>query len=145
MPKAELQLSRREAIRLNREGPEVPDPTPIEIPAQHHRPESLTNQMRRLIRQELSQAAQAEGQESFDEFDDLDVDEDEPDLTTPYTVIEMRDEDPSLLLEPENGSEDPTGHVETVSGPEGTAEPPAPPPASVKSTDNVEDQEKGAT
>lgn len=107
--------TRREAIRATRVGGEIPDPTPVEIPVGHSRPLTLREEMMRFIRQEMSQQAKADGHETFEEFDDLDVpDDEEPDMSTPYTVeyITLKDEEGALLLDPteedEKGAERPT-------------------------------------
>lgn len=93
--------TRRAAIMENREGPEKPDPTPLEIPDRCNRPPSLREDMMRFIRNELSNQARAEGKESFEEFDDLEIDDGEDDLTSPYTVVELKSEEGAYLLEPE--------------------------------------------
>lgn len=68
---------------------EVPDPTPVEaslVPP----PLSLREEMRRFIKQELSQQAAESGEfETFEESDDFSIEEDEPDFTTGYTVNEL--------------------------------------------------------
>ena len=59
-------------------GREVSDPTPVEIPVNFRRPETLQEQIRRLIRTEMSAQALNEGKETFDEADDFDIEPDEP-------------------------------------------------------------------
>jgi len=93
--------TRREAIRATRVGGETPDPTPVEIPVTSQRPLTLREEMMRFIRTEMSQQARQDGEETFEEFDDLDVDDEEPDFTTGYTVQELTDEEGAYLLEPE--------------------------------------------
>lgn len=99
-----LFLSRRQALRAASQdhGKETPDPTPVAVPVGHDRPLTLREEMRRFIRNELSQQAQEEGHESFEEFDDFSIPDEEPDLTSPYTV-QMQDEPGSYLLEPDTG------------------------------------------
>lgn len=70
---------------------EVPDPTPVEFDAGAE-PLTLREEMRRFIKQELSNQAEHSGMESFEEADDFEVDE--PDIfTTEHTVIELKDEE----------------------------------------------------
>lgn len=71
---------------LNARGHEVGDPDPVEIPAGFRRPETLAEQVKRLIRTSLSEHAAASGMETFEEAEDFDV-EDDFDPTTPYEVF----------------------------------------------------------
>lgn len=73
---------------LNEDGWEVPDPTPVAWPAGVRRPETLTEQIRRLVRLEVSKAAAEQGMESFEEADDFDMDDDD-ELRSPYELTEM--------------------------------------------------------
>lgn len=67
---------------------ETPDPNPVRIPAGFKRPETLEEQIRRLVRSErFAVLAQEEGFETFDEADDFDVDDDLPDPGTPYETF----------------------------------------------------------
>lgn len=96
-------ISRRRWIQESRVGPEKPDPTPVELPTNMCRPESLREEMMRFIRTEISKNAEKADHETFEEFDDLDIpDEEEPDLTTAYTVPvqTLKDEEGAYLLEP---------------------------------------------
>lgn len=68
-------------------GREIPDTTPVAIPAGWERPLSLHEQIKRFIRTELSSQAELQGEESFEEAEDFDVDE-EPDPVSPYEVPE---------------------------------------------------------
>lgn len=70
---------------------EFPDPTPVEMPLGFKRPPSLQEEIQRLIRVQMSQLAQEDGYESFEEADDFEVDED-PDPLSPYEVVEMQPE-----------------------------------------------------
>ena len=76
---------------------EFPDQTPIEIPAAVQRPESLAEMMQRMVREELSTAAAAQGDGTFEDEDDFDIeDEDEYDPTSPYEerFLDMTEEEP---------------------------------------------------
>lgn len=69
----------------NERGQEIPDPTPVAMPINFRRPESLVDMMRRLIRTEVSQHAESLEAESFEEANDFDVDEENiEDRNTPY-------------------------------------------------------------
>lgn len=65
--------------KFDQAGREIPDQTPVDIPVGFERPESLHDQIKRLIRTELSAQADAAGLETFEEADDFDVgDDDDP-------------------------------------------------------------------
>lgn len=67
-------------------GHEVPDPTPVAIPAGGHRPESLSETIARMVRVSVSNVAQESG---FDPEEEEDYDDDEDDLPlTPYEFEE---------------------------------------------------------
>lgn len=72
-------------FRLNERGEEIPDPTPIEVPAGMKRPETLAEQVQRLVRRQVSDYAALHGHETFEEADDLEMDDDF-DPSTPYEV-----------------------------------------------------------
>lgn len=57
-------------------GWEIPDQTPVARPVGWTAPESLTEQIRRLVRGELSRQAVEAGHESFEEADDFEVGDD---------------------------------------------------------------------
>lgn len=105
--------SRRELIRHNRVGGETPDSRPIELPVGGPPPLTLREEMMRFIRMELSKSAEQKGEETFEEFDDFSIDDEEPDLTSPYTVTELQDEEGAYLLEPTSPDDSP--FVETPS------------------------------
>lgn len=70
-------------VRLDAEGREIPDPNPMEVPAGMKRPETLAEQVQRLVRTSISAHAAMTGKESFEEADDFDIEEDF-DPSTPY-------------------------------------------------------------
>lgn len=79
----------------------------MHIPGKSDREKPLTlkQEMQRYIRQQLSQMAVNNEMESFEEADDFEVDDELPDITTPYTVIEMHpDIRAAYDLEPESPS-----------------------------------------
>lgn len=70
-------------FRLDEFGHEVPDPTPLAMPSGFRRPETLQEQVARLVRSRLSQIADEQGAETFEESEDFEVDDDF-DPNTPY-------------------------------------------------------------
>lgn len=68
------------------DGFEVPDPMPAAAPAGFKRPETLAEQVQRLVRGAISRQAEAQGVETFEEADDFDVGDDF-DPTTPYETM----------------------------------------------------------
>jgi hypothetical protein len=79
-------------------GRELPDPTPVSVPAGFARPIALHEQIKRLIRTEMSRQAVTEEKESFEEADDFDVDED-GDPLSPYEIPEGLPERPQGVLD----------------------------------------------
>lgn len=73
---------KKAADRLDSLGREIVDPNPIAVPTGFQRPETLEEQIQRLVRTRLSEAYDDET-ETFEEADDFDVGDDvEP--FTPY-------------------------------------------------------------
>lgn len=72
--------------RLDEHGREVPDPTPLRIPGGFKRPETLQEQVARLVRGSISREAEDAGFETFEESEDFDVDDDF-DPRTPFEVV----------------------------------------------------------
>lgn len=70
---------------LDANGWEIPDPQPLEIPGGFKKPETLQEQIRRLIRA-ASEDAKNQGLETFEEAEDFNVDDDF-DPNTPYEVF----------------------------------------------------------
>lgn len=87
-------------MRYDEQGRELPDPTPVEIPVGFSRPESLQDQIKRLIRTELSMDAQAGGFESFEEADDFDVGDDF-DPSSPHELDDAQEAAPLEKLSTE--------------------------------------------
>lgn len=71
------------------DGMEYPDPTPVSVRPDLRRPPSLQEEIRRYVRQALSQQVAEQGGESFEEADDFEVDED-PDPLTQYELQPMQ-------------------------------------------------------
>lgn len=72
---------------LNDKGHEVPDPTPVALPVGFRPPPTMVELIRMHVRRELSQAAVADGAESFEEADDFDIEDDRLDPSTPYEEL----------------------------------------------------------
>ena len=64
--------------KFNDKGEQIPDPTPVEIPVGFSAPEPLESMIARLVRQESFRSGVNAEAETFEEADDLDVDEDDP-------------------------------------------------------------------
>lgn len=71
-------------------GREIPDNTPVHIPPHLARGISRHEEMKAYIRSELSRLAAEEGEETFEEADDFDVDED----PEPFSQYEIQDAAP---------------------------------------------------
>lgn len=65
-------------------GREIVDDRPVEMPLGFKRPESLTEQIQRLVRGHLSRVAEQAGFESFEEAEDFDVEDDDIEPRTPF-------------------------------------------------------------
>lgn len=70
---------------LDDQGREVLDPRPMAPPIGYVKQPSLWEQMRAMIRDEISRSAQEEGFESFEEADDFEMDDLDP--TSPYEEV----------------------------------------------------------
>lgn len=83
--KAQLDLVDQLA-KLDEHGREIGDPKPVAIPVGFKRPETLAEQVQRLVRTSISRQAEAEGKETFEESEDFDVGDDD-DPRTPYETF----------------------------------------------------------
>lgn len=63
---------------------ETPDPTPVAMPVNFHRPPSLQEQMRKYVRNSLNNYATQNGKETFEEANDFDIGEIDP--ASPYEL-----------------------------------------------------------
>lgn len=78
------KIKERFKVTFNARNEEILDPTPLALPAGMKKPESLHDQIRRLIKSErLQQALSAQGYETEEEANDFDVGDDY-DPSTPY-------------------------------------------------------------
>lgn len=73
-------------------GRQIPDPRPVEVPVGFQRPPTLQEEIRRFIRVEMSQRAQSQELESFEEADDFEIDDEVEEFTSAYEVMELRPE-----------------------------------------------------
>lgn len=90
------------------------DTTPVEIPTRLRLPQTRTDQIRAFIREELSRKAAHDGQESFEEADDIEPDDDEGAL--PYSAYEERDLEPPAFGQPGSPPAKPAVAVPAVGG-----------------------------
>lgn len=87
--------------KYNEKGEMIPDCTPVEVPVGFGAPESLESMIARLVRVESTRAAETGSAETFEEADDLDMEDDDP-IASAYEVREMVPEKPeeSKLVHP---------------------------------------------
>lgn len=71
-------------VKFDSLGREIPDPVPMEVPAGYAKPESLTDMMRRMIRQDMSSFAEQHGAETFDEANDFEMGDDDAELSATH-------------------------------------------------------------
>lgn len=92
-------------MKFDDQGREIPDPTPMELPTGFRAPESLESMIARMVRTRISDLADREGMETFDEANDFELDDD--DELTPSEEREMKlealREDQMRLKELEDG------------------------------------------
>lgn len=117
-------------VKFDERGREIPDPRPLEMPAGMSRPATIEEQIQRYVRGALSRMASEQGAETFEEADDLNVDDDEADdFLTPYEVhvmaAELKGKDASNLDEPEPQLAEPANLLPAKQA--GTSTPPAEP------------------
>lgn len=65
---------------------ETPDPTPVAMPVNFHRPKPLQEQMREYTRRTLNHLAEQQGAESFEEADDFDIGDETPEPASPHEL-----------------------------------------------------------
>lgn len=73
--------------KLDENGHELLDSTPIALPLDAKRPETLAQQIQRLVRTHISREAEEAGLESFEDAEDFDVGEEDFDPSSPYEEI----------------------------------------------------------
>lgn len=70
--------------KLDEFGHEVPDPSPVVLPSGFKRPETLAEQVQRLVRTHISREAAEAGYETFEEAEDFEIPDDPDDPSTQY-------------------------------------------------------------
>lgn len=86
-------------MKFDDKGRELPDSTPIELPLHWQRPQTIQEQIRSFVRSELSRRAAAQGEETFEEADDFDVDDDF-DPRSPWELNFDQEQEPRQTAEP---------------------------------------------
>ena len=91
MAKKSLQTKKGETPetlrgRLDEKGREIPDPTPVSLPVGFQTPEPLDVRIQRLVRTQLSNLADEQGYETFEEAEDFEVPDDDMDPATPFEM-----------------------------------------------------------
>lgn len=109
---------------LNVRGHEVPDPTVIEPPLGYVPQPDLMEQMRAMVRNELSRIAEANEHETFEEADDFEIEDDPVQLQSVWS----NDFEPSVQELIEAGRESLAKRSAPDSPPSPQATPPVPPP-----------------
>lgn len=79
-------------VQYDSQGREIPDDRRMALPAGWDRPESLNDQIKRLVAAQLSRVAADHGRETFEEADDFDIPDEADEWLSPYTVQEMAPE-----------------------------------------------------
>lgn len=93
-------------MRAKRKEPKM-DTTPLALPVGMRQPPTLAEEVRRFVRQELSESASQAGSETFEEADDFT--EEDPDRLplTPYELTAMQAEEPAGGYDPDSEPADP--------------------------------------
>lgn len=73
-------------------GAEILDTTPMELPLGYKPQESMDEKLRRIVREEVSDAASRHGLETFEEADDFVVDDADDFLPSQYQLTDMQEE-----------------------------------------------------
>lgn len=79
--------------RHNGKGEEMLDPTPVAVPVRMRRNVNSVGDVRALVREELSEAAERNGVETFEESLDFEVDEDDDVALSRYEYLDMQQEE----------------------------------------------------
>lgn len=123
---------------IDKNGREIPDPDPIELPIGYSHPPSLAEMMARMLHnQRYMDAQRAAGEETIEEAGDFDLDDDDEllDLPTGYEILEelaldqakrkAPKADPQALNPPASSKPQTS---EAVGGGSGGGQPTPPPP-----------------
>ncbi len=74
------------ATKLNTKGQEENDPTPMALPIGYEYPETLDQKIQRMVRVGLSDHAEQNNRDTFEEANDFEVDDDPYEPTSPHEV-----------------------------------------------------------
>lgn len=84
-PQGEFAHLRAKHRYLNEQGQEIPDPVPLAPPIGYNPQPSMIDQVRDMVRMQLSLEADAAGVETFEDADDFEVGDDfEAERNSPY-------------------------------------------------------------
>ena len=106
------------------------DPTPVEVPAEMVRPPTLKEELQRYVRYYVSRDAESRGLESFEEFNDFEVDDEDPDWSSEYEMSEMQEDSDfgefvdEVAPKQEDNAKDETGTEEQAQQAPAVEEPP---------------------
>lgn len=129
--------------KLDENGHEKLDNTPVELPLGFQHPETLEDRIKRLVRTSVSAQAQTDGEETFEEADDFDIPDDDSDPVTPYELdfdpALGRDVSPQMILENKAVYDDLTNQRVPETGPEPSATETMAPETPVVPTDDTPD------
>lgn len=89
------KLDELEHCHLDERGREVLNPKPIAIASELGRPETLNEQINRILRRQLSAQVAQQGHETYEEANDFEIDDD-PEL---HSIYEEMPEDESIAPE----------------------------------------------
>lgn len=116
--------------KLDENGHELLDNTPVELPLGFEHPESLEDRIRRLVRTSVSSHAAEQGAETFEEADDFDIPDDDSDPITPFEMefdpALGREVSPQMVLENKDYYDDLVNKAIPETMPETKPEPDAP-------------------
>lgn len=88
-------------ITFDTKGREVPDPRPMELAPGATHPETLESMLQRFVRQEISRRAADQGEESFEEANDFDIEEDDFEYDSKLTQYEEMGREPIDVIDAE--------------------------------------------
>jgi hypothetical protein len=125
----ELKTLKRAYIDQN--GKEVNNPMPLAVDSGLKRPPTLKEQIQRVLRQEVSAQAHAQGHETFEEAQDFDIGLDDDEPLSGYEVVDMVPEEP-VAMEVNQDTSKKTSPLSEAggTGETGISEPPVSEPSS---------------
>lgn len=106
-PDLAKQLDSLVSSLLDSHGHEVPNPVPHSPPSGLLRPPTLQDQIKRLLRIEVSRQAQQQGRETFDEANDFDIGDMDDAPMSRYQMVDEVPADFQQRPDPKGGENDP--------------------------------------